>query len=88
MKDIEIIPLAKRKLERRGIPESWVGEALRSADQIVEGHGGRLVAQQRRRIRRKERLLRVVYEETRDKYVVITAYFTSDIERYWKDKIP
>jgi hypothetical protein len=88
MKDIEIIPLARRKMERRGIPESWVGEALRAADQIVEGHGGRLVAQQRRSIRRKEKLLRVVFEETEEKYVVITAYLTSDIKRYWKDKTP
>lgn len=88
MKEIEIIPLAMRKMDRRGIPESWVGEALRSADQVVEGHGGRLVAQQRRRIRRKEKLLRVVFEETQDKYVVITTYLTSDIERYWKEKAP
>jgi len=33
-------------------------------------------------------LLRVVFEETEDKYVVITAYLTSDIKRYWKDKAP
>jgi hypothetical protein len=88
MKEIEIIPLARRKMARRGIPESWVTEALRSAGQIVEGHGGRWVAQQRRRIRRRERLLRVVFEETEDKYVVVTAYLTSDIKRYWKDKAP
>ena len=75
-------------MDRRGIPESWVGEALRPAEQIVEGHGGRSVAQQRRRIRRREKLLRVVFEETQDKYIVITAYLTSDIKRYWKDKTP
>jgi len=28
MKDIEIIPLAKRKMKKRRIPEAWVGEAL------------------------------------------------------------
>jgi hypothetical protein len=88
MKDIEIIPLAKRKLERKGIPEAWIHDALAKAEQVVEGHGGRLVAQQRHRIRRRERLLRVVFEETEDKYVVITAYLTSDIRRYWKDKTP
>lgn len=64
MKEIEIIPLAMRKMERRGIPESWVTEALRSAEQIVEAHGGRRVAQQRRGVRRQEKLLRVVFEET------------------------
>jgi uncharacterized protein DUF4258 len=88
MKDIEIIPLAKKKIEKRGIPEAWVGEALRNADQVVEGHGGRSVAQQRRRIRRRDMLLRVVFEDTEDKYVVVTAYLTSDIKRYWKDKTP
>ncbi|MEX0807015.1 MAG: DUF4258 domain-containing protein [Candidatus Binatia bacterium] len=88
MKDIEIIPLARRKMERRGISEAWVGDTLRNADQVVEGHGGRSVAQQRRRIRRREMLLRVVFEETEDKYVVITAYLTSDIKRYWKDTAP
>lgn len=88
MKEIEIIPLARRKIARRGIAQSWVNEAVRSPDQVVQGHGGRLVAQQRRRVRRKERLLRVVFEETRDKYMVITAYLTSDIKRYWKDKTP
>ena len=88
MKDIEIIPLARRTMERRGISEAWVGDALRNADQVVEGHGGRSVAQQRRRIRRREKLLRVVFEETEDKYIVITAYLTSDIKRYWKDKAP
>jgi len=39
MKEIEIIPLARRKMERRGISESWVSEALRYAEQIVKGHG-------------------------------------------------
>jgi hypothetical protein len=77
MKEIEIIPLARKK-----IPEAWVSEALQNADQVVEGHGGRSVAQQRRRIRRREKLLRVVFEDTENKYVVITAYLTSDIKRY------
>jgi len=58
MKEIDIIPLAKRKMARRGIPEAWVAEALRNADQVVEGHGGRSVAQQRRTIRSREKLLR------------------------------
>ena len=84
MKDVEIIPLAKREMERRRIPEAWVNEALRKPDQVVTGHGGRSVAQQRRKIRRREMLLRVVFEESEG--VVITAYLTSDIKRYWRDK--
>jgi hypothetical protein len=43
MKEVEIIPLARRKMARRGISESWVVDALRSPDQVVQGHGGRFV---------------------------------------------
>jgi hypothetical protein len=86
MKEIEIIPLARKKMGRRGIPEQWVRKALISLDQVVEGYGGRSVAHRRHSIQGKERLLRVVYEETQQKYVVITAYLTSDVKRYWKEK--
>ena len=87
MKEIEIIPLAKKKIDKRGIPEAWVSEALQNADQVVGGHGGRSVAQQRRRFVAVE-ASSSGFEDTADKYVVITAYLTSDIKRYWKDKTP
>jgi hypothetical protein len=86
MKEIEIIPLARKKMGRRGIPEKWVIQALTLPDQIVEGYGGRSVAHRRHGIRGKDRLLRVVFEETPEKYIVITAYLTSDVKRYWKEK--
>jgi len=72
MKELDIIPLAKRKMARRGIPKAWVAEALRNADQIVAGRG--------------DRWLRNSGAESVDKFVVITAYLTSDIKRYWKEK--
>lgn len=84
MKDIEIIPLAERKLARRGIARDWVMETIRTPDQVVEGYGGRAVAQRRYRVRAKDMLLRVVYDETEQKYVVVTAYLTSAVTRYWK----
>jgi hypothetical protein len=87
MKEIEIIPLARRKMALRRIPKSWVVEALRSPGQVVEGHGNRSVAHRRRTVRRREKLLRVVFEETEDKYIVITAYLTSDVKRYWKEEV-
>lgn len=30
--------------------------------------------------------LRDVYEEASDRRIVVTAYLTSDVERYWKEK--
>ena len=86
MKEIEIISLAKKKIGRRGIPSDWVIGALTSPDQVVEGYGGRKVAHRRRTVRGKDRLLRVVFEETPEKYIVITAYLTSAVKRYWKEK--
>jgi len=84
-KRVEIISLARRKMAQRRIPESWVRDALANSEQIVAGHGGRWVAQKRVTMADKERLLRVVYEETESAYVVVTAYVTSDITRYWRN---
>ena len=63
MKKIEIIPIAKRKLERRGISEEWVRETITFPSQVVEGYGGRKVAHKKYVVEDKEYLLRVVYEE-------------------------
>jgi hypothetical protein len=86
MKAVEIIPIARRKLDRRGIPDAWVHETLRTPEQIVPGHGQRLVAQRRWELRGTTFLLRVVYEETATRVTVITAYLTTDIDRYWRRK--
>ena len=37
-------------------------------------------------VRNKEYLLRVVYEEKKEVYEVITAYLTSQIGRYWEEQ--
>ncbi len=85
MKKIEIIPIARKKSKRRGISEEWIKEAINSPMQIVEGYGGRKVAHRRYIIEDKEYLLRVVYEDKGDLNEVVTAYLTSQIERYWKE---
>ena len=85
MKAVEIIPLAEKKILRRGISREWVEETIRTPDQAVEGYGGRMVAQRLYRIRDKKMLLRVVFDETDEKYVVVTAYLTSAGKRYWKE---
>lgn len=84
-KKVEIILLAQKKMAQRGIPESWVKETLANPEQVVEGYGGRRVAHKRMAMEGKERLLRVVYEETEDTLVVVTAYLTSDVVRYWRE---
>ena len=84
MKRIEIIPIARKKLARRGITEEWVRETINYPAQIVDGYGGRKVAQKKYMIEGKEYLLRVVYEEKEGSNEILTAYLTSRVERYWK----
>lgn len=86
MKEIEVIPLAQRKADRRGIRKEWIDDTVCHSERLAEGYGGRKVAQKKFLLEGKEYLLRVVYEETEDKYVVVTAYLTSQLSRYWKEE--
>lgn len=85
MRKIEIIPIARKKLERRGLSEEWIRETINQPDQTVGGYGGRKVAQKKYVLANKEYLLRVIYEEQEDLGVVITAYLTSQVVRYWAE---
>lgn len=84
MKHIEIIPLALKKIKQRKISIEWIEETLKSPEQIVDGYGNRKVRQKKYILEDKEMLLRVIAEEKKDRFVVITAYLTSQIERYWR----
>lgn len=86
MKKVEIIPIAQRKAERRGIKKEWIKDAILNPLQVVTGYGGRKVSHKKLFIDNKEYLLRVVYEESEEIYNVVTAYITSQISRYWKEK--
>lgn len=85
MKKIEIIPIARKKLARRGISEDWIKETINNPGQLVQGYGGRKVAQRKYMIEDKEYLLRVVFEEKEESCDVVTGYLTSQIDRYWEE---
>ena len=73
VKKIEIIPLAEKKAERRGISQEWIKETIRFPAQVVEGYGGRKVAHRKYMVQNKEYLLRVIYEE-RKTAVILSRY--------------
>lgn len=83
MTGFEIIPLAMKKIAQRNIPVEWIAQTLNLPDQVVEGYEGRQVAQKVYHSSGKKMLLRVVFETTEDRKVVVTAYLTSQLERYW-----
>jgi mRNA-degrading endonuclease RelE of RelBE toxin-antitoxin system len=80
--EIEIIPLAQKKIKQRQISYEWIKETIESPDRVVAGYGGREVRQKLYVIRSRNKLLRVVYEVEDDKIIVVTAYLTSKIEKY------
>jgi len=86
MKKVEIIPIAQQKAKRRGIQKEEIEDAVVNPAQIVDRYGGRKVAHKKFFRDSKEYLLRVVYEETEERYTVVTAYITSQIDRYWKEE--
>tara|TARA_B100000315_G_scaffold194581_1_gene185298 strand:+ start:119 stop:382 length:264 start_codon:yes stop_codon:yes gene_type:complete len=86
LKKVEIIPIAQRKARKRRIKEEWILETVSTPSQVVEGYGGRKFAQSIKRIRGKEYLLRVVYEETEVLITIVTAYISSQISRYWQEE--
>lgn len=82
---IEMIPLAKMKMEKRGIKKEMVIETIEDPDNILDGHTGRKIAQRLYTDKDDKKLLRVVYEEEDGEKVVITCYLTSQIEKYRRE---
>jgi len=78
MKKVEIIPIAQRKAERRGIQKEEIEDAIVNPMQVVDGYGGRKVAHKRFFRDNKEYLLRVIYEETEEKYGCYCLYYLAN----------
>mgnify|MGYP001581046290 CR=1 FL=1 len=84
--EIKIIPLAAKKIKLRKISKEMLNEAINHPDQTVVGYGGRIVRQKIYNFKDKKKLLRVVCEAKGKETVVVTAYLTSQIEKYWSKK--
>lgn len=80
--EIEIIPLARKKIEQRKISIEWVKDTISSPDEIMKGYGDREVRQKCYVIEGGKFLLRVICEKEKNKIVIITAYITSKIKKY------
>jgi hypothetical protein len=82
-KPIQISSHARFEMARRGISTADVIRTVRHPGQVVPSIKGRGIYQSL--IGRAGRLLlRVVVKETGDTYLVVTAYKTSKIAKYWR----
>jgi hypothetical protein len=71
-------------LEERGIEKGLVRDLLKDPQQVVKATVGKEIAQGIFKRAGKDFLLRVVYKREREVTKVITAYWTSKIEKYWE----
>ena len=77
---------ATYQIKERGIKKKLVREILLAPDQIVIGHKKRKIAQKIVFEGKFKFLYRVVYLEENKSFVVVTAYKTTNIKRYWVKK--
>ncbi len=74
---------ARQEIERRRIPLDLLGAVLENPDQIVPERGVTKAYQSKCEIGGKMFLLRAIVDDSVDPAVVVTAYRTTKIEKYW-----
>jgi len=84
--EIKIIPLAAKKIKLRKISRDMMYKTIKQPDQIVEGYGSRIVKQKIYNVNNKKKLLRIICETKGKDTIVVTAYLTSQIKKYWRLK--
>ena len=86
--DVIITEHARSEMTRRQLSDELVTGVAQDPQQSVALRGGRRVCQSRYSdsSHGKEMLLRVICEERAGQLLVVTAYRTSRISKYWEDK--
>ena len=77
---------ARRQLQRRGLTETMVLGTARSPEQVISVRPGREVRQSRVRMQPDDRdyVVRVFVDTDSDGDIVVTAYRSSKIDKYWR----
>lgn len=78
---------ARFEAERRGITEEFIRFVVKNPQQKLSAKKGRVIIQNKYydKMENKEMLIRVIGVQTSEKFIVITAYKTSKINKYWKE---
>ncbi len=86
MKPVRFSDHVRLEIVRRDIPFEIVERVLNNPEQSVSEHGGLVAQQSRIELEGKQYLVRVIVAERPDATVVVTAYRTSRINRYWRSR--
>jgi hypothetical protein len=68
--------------KKRGVTRQEIENLLSNPDQIVPGDMTAFVAHSKR----GKGLLRAPFEDTRNGRKILTVYWTSKVEKYWKEE--
>ena len=81
-----VLPHAAESIEHRGLPLALVQEVLAAPEQRIDLRPGRVVLQARRQLAGPSKLylIRVIVDIDRRPAVVVTAYRTSRVAKYWR----
>ena len=74
---------ARQEIERRGIPLALLEAVLEGPDQIVPERGAVKAYQSKSEIGGKMFFVRAIVDDSVDPAVIVTAYRTTKIEKYW-----
>ena len=75
---------AREMLHERGLSDADISEVLDSPEQVVEGDDGKTIYQSRKDFYGTLFLVRVIVEESLSPPLVVTAYMTTRIGKYWR----
>lgn len=76
---------ALSEMEKRNINRSNVDEVLAEPMQKIPEHEEIICYQSKMLLSGKPYLLRVMVNETKDPFLVVTVYKTSKINKYWRE---
>ncbi|MBW2595645.1 MAG: DUF4258 domain-containing protein [Deltaproteobacteria bacterium] len=77
------------EMKRRGIEKESVKEVVERPQQKIPSRNNKIILQSKYldSLQNKEMLLRVIGKRTGKEILIITAYKTSRIDRYWQKEI-
>lgn len=67
---------------KKGITRLEIEDLLKKPEQVIPGDMDALIAQ----VRKHSGLLRVPFKEIGDQRKILTVYWTSKVEKYWKEE--
>jgi len=81
---VEFTKYAELQAQERKINYRDILDTLKSPGQVLSAKKGRKIVQKKLNRGEEEGLLRVIFEEKVNAKVVVTVYWTSKIEKYWR----